>query len=114
MTTFSEITLVLGMALVTFGVRYPILAWVSRVTLPPALVAALKFIPPAVLAAIITPAILVPDGGRLQIGAANAYLVGGVGAALLAWRTRHLLTTIIGGMLLFWIWRWLIGLLGWT
>ena len=60
-----EMLLVAGMFLVTFGVRYPVLALVSRVTLPPAVLGALKFIPPAVLTAIIVPAVLQPQGQRL-------------------------------------------------
>jgi branched-subunit amino acid transport protein len=58
----SDWFLVLGMALVTFGARYPVLALVSRINLPPTIQEALKFIPPAVLAAIIAPAIFIPDG----------------------------------------------------
>lgn len=114
MTFSSEVTLVIGMALVTFGVRYPILALVSRFTLAPSILAALKYIPPAILAAIIVPAILAPKGGGLDISLTNAYLVGGVIAALLAWRTRNLLTTIVLGMILFWTCLWLVRLAGWA
>ncbi len=100
-----ELFLVAGMMIVTFGVRYPVLALVSRITLPPAVLAALKFIPPAVLTAIIVPAVLMPQG-VLDIGIDNAYLVAAVVAGLVAWRSNNLLLTIVLGMVVFLGWRW--------
>lgn len=102
----TEIVLVAGMAAVTFLVRWPVLALVSRVTLPQIVLDGMKFIPPAVLAAIIAPAMLTPSGA-LDVSPSNAYLVAGVASALIAWRTRNLLATIMLGMALFLIWRWL-------
>lgn len=99
-----EVLLIAGMAAVTFGVRYPVLALVSRLELPPSLVQALRFIPPAVLAAIIAPALVMP-GGVPDLSLQNAYLVAGAAAAVVAWRTRNLLLTIGLGMAIFWLWR---------
>ena len=104
MSTF-EILMVAGMTAVTFGVRYPVLALVSRVRLPDPVMAALKFIPPAVLTAIIVPAMLMP-AGEMDISLSNAYLVAGVLSGLIAWRTRNLLATIVIGMVVFLAWRW--------
>jgi branched-subunit amino acid transport protein len=101
-----EIWMVAGMLLVTFGVRYPVLALVSKITLPPAVLEALKFIPPAVLTAIIVPAILQPQG-QLDLRFDNAYLVAAIAAALISWRTKNLLLTIVLGMAIFLGWRWL-------
>ena len=102
-----EILMILGMTLVTFGVRYPVLALVSKVTLPPAVLDALKFIPPAVLTAIIVPAVIMP-AASIDLSYTNAYLVAAVASALLAWRTKNLLLTIVLGMLIFLGWRWLV------
>lgn len=101
-----EILLVAGMFVVTFGVRYPVLALVSKVTLPRAVLDALKFIPPAVLTAIIAPAVLQPQG-QLHVSFDNAYLIAAVVAALISWRTKNLLLTIVVGMAVFLGWRWL-------
>jgi branched-subunit amino acid transport protein len=103
----SDWLLVLGMTLVTFAARYPVLALVSRVPLPPAVQDALKYIPPAVLAAIIAPAILMP-GGQLNLHYANPYLGAALAATVIAWTTRNLLATIFLGMALFWLWRFLL------
>lgn len=101
-----EIWMVLGMMAVTFGVRYPVLALVSKLSLPQAVVDALKFIPPAVLTAIVVPAVLLP-AGRVDFGLNNAYLIAGIAAAVISWRTKNLLLTIVLGMAIFLGWRWL-------
>jgi branched-subunit amino acid transport protein len=101
-----DVLMVGGMMAVTFGVRYPVLALVSRLSLPPAVLDALKFIPPAVLTAIIVPAVLMPQGA-VDFGIANAYLVAAIAAGLISWRSRNLLLTIVLGMAIFLAWRWL-------
>ncbi len=105
MITRSEILLVVGMTLVTFGVRYSVLALISRIPLPPPILDALKFVPPAVLTALILPALLYPDGKHIAVTLANEYLVAGAVAAVVAWRTRNLLATLGVGMALLWLWR---------
>ncbi len=87
-----------GMALATYFTRYTMMAALGR-DMPPLLRRWLAHVPPAVLAALIAPAALAPQG-QLEIGAsAWATLVG----ALIAWRSRNVLSTIIGGMAAFWI-----------
>lgn len=100
-----EWTMVLGMAAVTFGVRYPVLALVSRVNLPAPALNALRYVPPAVLAAIITPAVFMPDGARIDLSPNNAYLVAGVVAVLASLWKKNLLLTLGAGMLAFLLWR---------
>ncbi len=105
----NELLLVAGMALVTFGVRYPVLMLVGKAPLPPAVLRALKFVPPAVLTAIIAPAVLFPRSAQLELSYANEYLVAAVVSAIVAWRTRNVLLTILIGMLALLLWRWLMG-----
>jgi branched-subunit amino acid transport protein len=103
--TTTEVLLVLGMALVTIAVRYPVLALVSKANLPLALLSALKFIPPAVLTALILPALLAPTGNELDFSLGNDYLVAGIITTLVAWRTKNLLLTLGVGMLALWGYR---------
>lgn len=109
----NEVALVIGMALVTFAVRYPVLLLVSRIPLPEALFRALRYVPPAVLAAIIAPAVLIPRNIILRntndLSPDNSYLVAGLVCVIVAWRTRHLLFTIILGMAAMLGWRALTG-----
>ncbi len=103
--------MIAGMALVTFGVRYPVMALVGKIDLPRPVFRALRFVPPSILAAIILPGLLYKDD-RIYIAADNSYLVAGVIAAVIAWRTKNLLLTIVLGMLALWGYRGLLGLVG--
>jgi branched-subunit amino acid transport protein len=105
----KDFTTILGMFLVTFGVRYPVLAVVSRLRLPELVTQALKFVPPAVLMAIIAPPVLLPDGERIALGFSNAPLYASLVAVLVAWRTKNLLATILVGMGVLWSLRWGLG-----
>lgn len=104
----NEWVMILGMALVTFSVRYPVMAVLGHMELPPAILRALKYVPTAVLTAIILPAVLIQDG-KLNIAFDNAQLIASIVAVLIAWRTQSLLWTIIGGMVAFGLWRVLTG-----
>lgn len=101
--TQNELLMILGMMLVTFGVRYPVLALIGRVPLPERLFAALKYVPAAVLTAIIVPAVLMPDGETLALGLDNPYPIAAIIAVLVAWRTKSLLFTLAAGMAALWI-----------
>jgi branched-subunit amino acid transport protein len=96
----NELLLIIGMTLVTFGVRYPTLALVSRLRLPPVVIRALGFVPVAVLTAIVLPELVMP-GGMVDVSPGNTRLIAGMVAVLIAWRTRSLLLTIVAGMGLF-------------
>lgn len=100
----NEALLIAGMALVTFLVRYPVLALVGKIPLPERVFQALRYVPPAVLSAIIVPAVLLPDGESLLLGLENRRLVAALVAALVAWRTKNLLLTIIIGMAVLLLW----------
>jgi len=103
--------MIAGMTLVTFGARYPIMALVGKIDLPKPVFRALRFVPPSILAAIILPELLYKDD-RIYIAADNSYLVAGIIAGVIAWRTKNLLLTIVLGMLALWGYRALLGLVG--
>ena len=94
--------IVVGMGLVTFGLRVSIiLAW-GRFELPPFVNEALPYVPPAVLSAIIFPELVAP--GQALIGhIVNVRLIAGAVAALVAWRTRNVVLTLIVGMGVLWL-----------
>jgi len=100
--------LVASMALVTFAIRYVLLAFSGRIQLSPTLVRALGYVPPVVLTAIVVPAVVLPDGETLWLGWQNARLVGAIACVILALWHKNLLLTIAGGMAVFWGWQWLV------
>jgi len=93
-----------GMALATYFTRFTMIALLGR-EMPPLLRRWLRHVPVAVLAALVAPAALAPQG-TLRLGAhALAALV----SAVAAWRTRNVLFTIAAGMAAFWVLRALVG-----
>ncbi|SRR5487761_2189217 len=74
----------------------------ARLTLPPGVERALRFVPPAALTALVVPD-LVGHNGALIPTLANPRLIAGVVAALLAWRTRNIALTLVVGMAIFWL-----------
>ncbi len=100
MSSLEQLGLLVGMMVVTFGVRYPVLALSGKVRFPRWLRLALQYVPVAVLSALSAPIIVMPDG-VLSISMANEYLVAGVFAIIVAALSRHLLLTICSGMTLF-------------
>jgi branched-subunit amino acid transport protein len=101
----NEILLITGMAIVTYFIRVIIFPISSRMALPPAFERALRYVPPAVLTAIIFPAVLIPGGSHLDLSFSNAHLVGAALAAGVGWFSKNLLLTIICGMAGFWAWQ---------
>ncbi|MEM9484063.1 MAG: AzlD domain-containing protein [Cyanobacteria bacterium P01_F01_bin.116] len=100
----NEIALLGGMTLVTFLIRYPVLAMSGRITLPPRLLQALNYVPPAVLVAIIVPAVLI-DNNNLSLGLNNSRLIGALAALGVGLWKKNLLLTILVGMGVFLLWQ---------
>ncbi len=92
------------MGLVTYGLRLSIILLQERWEIPPLVTRALRFVPPAVLSAIIFPEVFRP-GGTLDFSLGNARLLAGVLAALVAWRTKNVLATIAVGMGALWLFQ---------
>jgi branched-subunit amino acid transport protein len=68
---------------------------------------ALKYVPPAVITAIIVPSALMPDGTHLDVTLGNEYLVAGLAATAIAAWTQRMALTVAVGMATLWLWRWL-------
>jgi branched-subunit amino acid transport protein len=88
----------------TFAFRLSFILLLGRLeTVPPQVVGVLRFVPAAVLAALVVPAIIVltvtPTVG---IDADPAKLLAGGLAAGVAWRTKNVLATISVGMVALW------------
>ncbi|NEQ50357.1 MAG: AzlD domain-containing protein [Leptolyngbya sp. SIO3F4] len=100
----NEIALLGGMTLVTFLIRYPLLAMSDRITLPPKLMQALNYVPPAVLTAIIIPAVLLEDNS-LWLRLDNPRLIGALVTLGIGLWKKNLLLTILAGMGVFLFWQ---------
>jgi branched-subunit amino acid transport protein len=93
---------ILGGMLVTFLTRFSFIGLLPADRLPPLFRSGLQFVAPAVLAAIIAPALLLPEG-VLDLSLNNYQLLAGLAALLVAVRFRNLWLTIAVGLAVFWI-----------
>jgi len=62
MSAAEQVLLILGMMIVTFGVRYSVLAMSGRINMSKRVEQALRFVPVAVLTALCAPILFKPDG----------------------------------------------------
>ena len=90
------LVMLLGGAL-TFLMRLSFIYLFGRFDIPAVVKRMLRFVPPAVLSALIAPALFLPNN-ILDLGLDNHRLLAGVIAILVAWRTKNTLLTILVGM----------------
>ncbi|MFC5970426.1 AzlD domain-containing protein [Halomarina salina] len=91
---------VLAAGLGTFAIRFSFLAVFERTgTVPPRLRRPLRYVPPAVFAALVVPALVFGGEGSGAAAFTPLRLVAGSVAAVVAWRTESVLWTIVSGVL---------------
>jgi branched-subunit amino acid transport protein len=89
---------VLGAAVGTYLVRVSFVVLFGRIDEVPARVKrTLAFVPPAVLAALVFPELLLRDG-TLAVSLGNERLLAGGVAAAVAWYTEDMFATVVAGM----------------
>jgi branched-subunit amino acid transport protein len=91
--------IIVGMALVTFLPRLLPAWFLARRKLPAVVVTWLRYVPAAVLAAMLFPALLL-DGQQLNIQPANLFLLAALPTFFVAWKTKSLFGAVMVGMLL--------------
>ncbi|MEQ4718190.1 AzlD domain-containing protein [Nonomuraea sp. B19D2] len=101
--------LILGMGLVSFLPRYLPLAILADREMPPLVETLLRYTPPAVLAALVFPAILAPSGKGIELTLANPYLIGGLVTLATGLVSKRFLLSTSVGIAAFYLSRWLIG-----
>jgi len=94
-----------GVGTLAFRVSFVALFGVVE-EIPPTVEEVLEFVPPAVLAALVAPAFLAPEGSVAVDG--NLELAAGAVAVVVAWRTENVLATIASGMATLWLLGWLL------
>lgn len=85
------------MMLVTYLSRMLPLVLLSRMNIPPLILSWLRFIPVAVLAALLAPEIMM-DGTNLKLGMDNLSLWAALPCFLAAFVTKNLFVTVFSGM----------------
>lgn len=102
MTSPTLWMIIIAMGVLTYALRLSMILLFDRVAMPDLIRRALRFVPAAVLSALIVPALLAPDPVR-HMSIDHPRLIAGVLAAGVAWRTKNVFLTIGVGMALLWI-----------
>ena len=92
----------------TFALRASFIVFADPQRFPRFFRQALAFVPPAVLAAIVAPGILL-DQGRFDPSAGNLRWIAGLVAIAVAAVTRSVMASIVGGMGVLWFLQWAMG-----
>jgi branched-subunit amino acid transport protein len=87
----------IAIGVMTYATRLSFILLFGKMDMPRNLRRALRFVPAAVLSAIIFPELLVREGA-LDLSLGNERLLAGILAFLVAWRTRNAMLTILTGM----------------
>ena len=92
----------------TYGFRLSFIYLFGRIdAVPPRIKRPLRYVPPAVLAALVLPD-LVTIRPSVAATLADERLIAGVVAGAIAWRTENVLATIAGGMGTLWLCRFVV------
>jgi branched-subunit amino acid transport protein len=92
------ILIIAGAALVTYGTRFPLLIYAGPKHIPAWLKQYLGLIAPAVLTALIVPAVFIKQG-RPDFTPANEYLLAAILSAVIAYFFKNTLLVVISGVL---------------
>ena len=99
----SELGAIFVIGLGTYLTRLSFIAAVGDRDMPDWALVPLRYVGPAVLAAIVGPAVLLVDGSITVSPAANPRFLAAVVAAAVAWRFRNVIAVIVSGMAALWI-----------
>lgn len=94
--------IIFATGLITLAMRLSFIYLHGKATFPAWFRDSLHYVPAAVLAAIVLPGFAMP-AGTLDLSFHNPRLFAGIIAALVAWRTRNVLATIVAGMASIWL-----------
>ncbi len=94
--------IIIGGMCVTYLTRLSFTVILPPERLPEVIQRGLRFVPPAILAAIVLPELLRPEG-VVDISLHNPQLLAGFVAALVVWKTKNTWLTILVGMVALWL-----------
>ncbi len=102
MSALWHLGIILGGMVATYTIRLSFVVLLTPERMPDIVRRGLRYVPPAVLAAIIVPELLLTEGA-LNITLSNDRLLTGIVAALITWRFRRVWLTIVVGLVLLWV-----------
>lgn len=102
MSDFKLILTILIIGLGTFLFRFSFIYLYDKFKLPKWVHQSLRYVPAAVLSALIFPAIIINDG-QIWASYSNPKLMASIAAVIVAWKTKKLFLTIAVGLIIYWL-----------
>jgi branched-subunit amino acid transport protein len=90
---------IVGMLVVTYLPRLLPLWLFSSRSLPPLVIAWLRYVPVAVLSAMLLPSLILAEG-RIALGGSNLFFWAAIPTFIVAWKSRSLFAAVLVGMLI--------------
>lgn len=100
---------VIAAGIATFAMRFSFIGLFGKVGVPEPLARALRYVAPAVLAAITLPAVVAPGG---TFDPWNAFVPAAIVGGIAAWRTKSIGAAIIVGLPALWLLQWAVSTFG--
>lgn len=91
---------VLAAGVITYLIRLSFILVLEHLTVPDWFSRGLRYVPPAVLSAILVPE-LANWNGKIDLSWNNPQIIAGIAAILVAWRTRNVVLTLLSGFVCF-------------
>jgi branched-subunit amino acid transport protein len=91
------ISIIASMACITFLTRFLVMALLGNARISKSMADVMRFIPIAVLTTLIVPSLLAPKG-YVDFSLTNEYLVAGIVATIVTYRTKLPILTIVVGI----------------
>jgi branched-subunit amino acid transport protein len=87
---------ILVFAIVTYALRLSFIAVFSYQDMPDQIRENLRLVPPAILAAMVVPPLVYRDG-TFHLSPTNPFILAGIAAGIVAWKSESLIGTITAG-----------------
>lgn len=92
---------IISAGILTYLIRLSFILVFERLKLPDWFSRGLRYVPPAVLSAIIVPELANWNGKAVNITWTNPQIIAGIAAIWVAWRTRNVVITLAVGLVCF-------------
>ena len=99
----TDLAIIITIGIGTYLLRLSFIGILGDRTMPDWAMVPLRFVAPAVLAALVAPAVLLRDGSIDLSPATNPRALAALVALLIAWKTKNVAAVIVAGMAVVWL-----------
>jgi branched-subunit amino acid transport protein len=99
----TDLAVIVTIGVGTYLLRLSFVGIIGDRTMPDWAMVPLRYVAPAVLAALVAPAVLLRDGSLDVVPATNPRAIAALLALVVAWKTKNVAAVIVAGMAVVWL-----------